>query len=124
MEMVTNMDLVVAAKGALFSLPEVKRGLYAMAGALPKLVRTVGRPRAMEMALTGRTVTAAEAKEWGILNAVTDDAPVDANVLDRPVVKKALEYAEQISNSSPDSVIISRAGVVAGWEGKYANLHC
>ncbi|KAI1614063.1 ClpP/crotonase-like domain-containing protein [Exophiala viscosa] len=116
MEMVANLDLVVAAKSALFSLPEVKRGLYAMAGALPRLVRTVGKPRAMEMALTGRTVTAAEALTWGILNAVTDDAPADADILNRPVVKKALEYAEQISNNSPDSVIISRAGVVSGWE--------
>ncbi len=116
MEMVANMDLVVAARGALFSLPEVKRGVVAIAGALPRIVRTLGRPRAMEMALTGRTVTAAEAREWGMLNAVTDDAPADADILDRPVVKKALEYADQIGANSPDSVIISRAGVIAGWE--------
>lgn len=116
MEMVVNLDLVVAARAALFSLPEVKRGVVAVAGALPRVVRTVGRPRAMELALTGRTVSALEAKEWGLVNAVTDDAPVDADILDRPVVKKALEYAEQIANNSPDSVIISRAGIIAGWE--------
>ncbi|EXJ83780.1 enoyl-CoA hydratase [Capronia coronata CBS 617.96] len=116
MEMVANMDMVVAAKGALFSLPEVKRGVVAIAGALPRIVRTLGRPRAMEMALTGRTVGAAEARDWGMVNAITDDAPPDSGILDRPVVKKALEYAQQICNNSPDSIIVSRAGVIAGWE--------
>ncbi|KAL6250036.1 hypothetical protein RBB50_002337 [Rhinocladiella similis] len=116
MEMVANMDMAVAAEGALFSLPEVKRGVVAFAGALTRLVRTIGKPRAMEMALTGRTVSAAEAREWGFINAVTDDAPADAEVLDRPVVKKALQYAKEICSNSPDSVIVSRAGVIAGWE--------
>lgn len=116
MEMVANMDMVVAAKSALFSLPEVKRGVVAIAGALPRIVRTLGRPRAMELALTGRPVSADEFRDWGMVNAVTDDAPVDIDVLDRPVVKKALEYAELIASGSPDSVIVSRAGVIAGWE--------
>lgn len=116
MEIVANMDMVVAAKSALFSLPEVKRGVVAIAGALPRIVRTLGRPRAMELALTGRTVSAAEMREWGMVNAVTEDVPVDVDILERPVVKKALEYAEMIGNNSPDSVIISRAGVITGWE--------
>ncbi len=116
MEMVANLDMVVAAKSALFALPEVKRGVVAFAGALTRIVRTIGKPRAMEMALTGRTVGAAEAKDWGIVNAVTEDAPVDTDILERPVVKKALEYAKEICNNSPDSVIISRAGIIAGWE--------
>jgi enoyl-CoA hydratase/carnithine racemase len=57
MEMLTNLDIVVAAKSATFALPEVKRGVVAMAGALPRIVRTIGRQRAMEMALTGRIVS-------------------------------------------------------------------
>ncbi|KAJ5527955.1 hypothetical protein N7513_012114 [Penicillium frequentans] len=116
MEMIANLDLVVAAKAARFALPEAKRGVVAMAGSLPRLARTIGRPRAMELALTGKTITATEAKEWGLINAVTEDGPPDCEVLDRPVVKAALEYAASIVNNSPDSVIISRAGIVAGWE--------
>jgi len=76
----------------------------------------VGKPRAMEMALTGRNLSAAEGEKWGFVNFVTDDAPADADVLERPVVKKALEYAKQIGANSPDSVIISRAGIIQGWE--------
>jgi enoyl-CoA hydratase/carnithine racemase len=117
MEMLTNLDMVVAAKSATFALPEVKRGVVAMAGALPRIVRTIGRQRAMEMALTGRTVSASEAYSWGLVNAVTEDAPLDAPILSRPVVTKALEYAAMITENSPDSVIVSREGVKLGWEG-------
>ena len=54
--MAVNGDIVLASETALFGLPEVKIGVVAFAGALPRLVRTVGKQRAMEMALTGRTV--------------------------------------------------------------------
>lgn len=117
MELVTNIDIVVAAKSASFALPEVKRGVFAGAGALPRIVRTIGKQRAMEMVLTGRTVTAAEALNWGLVNAITDDAPIDAAVESRPVVEKALEYAAMITDNSPDSVVVSREGVKLGWEG-------
>ena len=116
MEIVANLDLVVAARSAKFALPEAKRGVVAMAGSLPRLARTIGRPRATEMALTGKSITADEAREWGLINAVTDDAAGDAEVLERPVVKAALELAASIVDNSPDSVIISRAGIVAGYE--------
>ncbi len=117
MEMCTNLDMVIAAQSATFALPEVKRGVVAIAGALPRIVRIIGRQRAMEMALTGRTLSAAEAHSWGLVNAVTDDAPVDFNIMDRPVVKKALEYAKMIADNSPDAVIVSREGIKIGWEG-------
>ncbi|KAG6039454.1 putative secondary metabolism biosynthetic enzyme [Claviceps citrina] len=128
LEIVANLDLVFAAESALFVLPEVKRGVVPNAGSLPRLARTIGRPRAMELALTGRTVSASEAKDWSLINDTTPDAPADAPVLDRPVVKKAIDVARLIAGNSPDSVIISRAGVLSGWEDGSAEnatrLHC
>jgi enoyl-CoA hydratase/carnithine racemase len=117
MEICTNLDIVIAAKSATFALPEVKRGVVAIAGALPRIVRTIGRQRAMEMALTGRTVTAVEAQSWGLVNAIVEDASTDSNILERPVVIKALEYARMIAGNSPDAVIVSREGIKMGWEG-------
>jgi enoyl-CoA hydratase/carnithine racemase len=108
-EMVVNADLVVACRQAFFGLPEVQRGVVAIAGALPRLVRTVGRQRAMEMALTGRRVSAEEAKEWGFVNEVVDEAG--------QVVKRAIEIAELIAANSPDAVVVSREGIKLGWEG-------
>lgn len=121
MEVVANLDLVVAARSAVFSLPEADRGVVAMEGSLPRLARTVGRQRAMEMALTARRVGAEEAREWGFVNDVTEDHVEGGedgvgDVMDRPVVRKALEYAQAICSKSPDSIIVSRAGVVSGWE--------
>ncbi|MCJ1411169.1 hypothetical protein MMC19_005257 [Ptychographa xylographoides] len=107
-EMIINTDIVIASTSATFGLPEVKRGVVAIAGALPRLVRTVGKQRAMEMALTGRVLKAEEAREWGMVNRVVaaDD-----------LLNKAISLAEEIAGNSPDSVIVSREGIKIGWEG-------
>ncbi|KAJ4252787.1 hypothetical protein NW762_010693 [Fusarium torreyae] len=92
-EMIVNCDIVIASSTATFSLPEVKRGVTPFGGALPRIMRTIGRQRAAEMALTGRAVTADEMKEWGICNFV---------VVGQSVVDKALEYARMIAGEKHD----------------------
>ncbi|KAL8792303.1 MAG: hypothetical protein Q9195_005094 [Heterodermia aff. obscurata] len=109
-EIVINCDIVLASAVAKFALPEVKRGVIALAGALPRLVRTVGKQRAMEMALTGRSLDAHEARSWGLVNEVVDG---DAGM----VVERAVELATAIADNSPDSVVVSREGVLLGWHG-------
>ena len=109
-EIIINCDIVLASAVAKFALPEVKRGVIALAGALPRLVRTVGKQRAMEMALTGRSLDAHEARHWGLVNEVVDGA---AGI----VVERAVELATAIAENSPDSVIVSREGVLLGWYG-------
>jgi enoyl-CoA hydratase/carnithine racemase len=106
-----NCDLVFAsADHASFGFPEVKRGVFASAGALPRITRTIGKQRAMEMVLTGRVMSAREAKDWGFVNDVVEG---EAGA----VVAKAIEVAQAIAANSPDAVIISRQGVMMGWEG-------
>lgn len=107
-EMIINADMVVADEGAQFGLPEVKIGVVALAGALSRLVRTVGKQRAMEMALTGRTLKADEAKEWGLVNRIVGKGKS---------VEEAIKLAEMVVGNSPDSVIVSREGIKMGWEG-------
>lgn len=70
---IINCDIVVASPSATFALPEVKRGVVAIAGVLLRLVRTIGRQRAIKMWLTGRVFTAKEAAEWGLVNKVVND---------------------------------------------------
>lgn len=65
-------DLRVAADTATFQLSFVEVGLVPDAGATWLLPRTVGAGRAAEMALLGRSVPAAEAAAWGLVNEVTD----------------------------------------------------
>lgn len=107
MEMAINCDLVVASDKAKFGLPEVKRGVIALAGALPRLIRTVGRQRAGEMALLGRMYGAEQMREWGLVN----------DVVEGDVVQEAVRVAEEMARNSPDSVIVTREGLRLGWEG-------
>lgn len=111
MEMALNADMVLAAEGAQFGLPEAKRGVVAIAGALPRLTRLVGRARASEMALTGRMFSAQTMQAWGIVNRVVAGAPDD-------VVAEALRWAAEVAGNSPDSVIVSREGLLSGWEAE------
>lgn len=114
--MVVNCDIVLASPGAVFALPEVKRGVVALAGALPRLARAIGRVRAMEMALTGRNVGVEEAKAWGLCNAVSRKDG-DGLGVEGGVVQLAVQWAEEIGKYSPDSVIVGKEGVELGWEG-------
>ncbi|KAI0866617.1 enoyl-hydratase [Xylaria cubensis] len=109
MEMAVNCDLVIAAEKATFGLPEVTIGVIALAGALPRLVRSVGRQRASEMALSGKSYSAAEMRSWGLVNEVVVGEGKD-------VVEAAVKWAERIAANSPDAVIVSREGLKLGWE--------
>lgn len=106
-ETVINCDIVVAADTAKFGLVEVKRGLAAYAGALPRLIRIIGLQRASEMALTGELISAQQAEQWGFVNKI---------VPRERVVQEAIRYAKLIAESSPDSIITTRAGLRQGWE--------
>lgn len=100
-------DLVIASPSAKFSLPEVKRGLYAGAGGLPRVVQTFGMQLAGEMALTGRPFSAEELKGYGFLKISASSSSL---------LKEALQLADEIADQSPDGVIVTRAGLRQAWE--------
>src|SRR3954465_2203366 len=72
LEVALACDLVVAAKGAKLGIPEVKRSLVAAGGALLRLPRRVPYGIAMELALTGDTITAERAYELGLVNRLAE----------------------------------------------------
>lgn len=106
-ETVVNCDLVIAAETAKFGLVEIKRGLAAYAGAMPRLIRTIGLQRASEMVFLGEQITAQQAKEWGFVNQVV---PAEQ------VVEEAIKYAVAIAEFSLNAILTSRAGLRQGWE--------
>ncbi|QDS69525.1 hypothetical protein FKW77_007497 [Venturia effusa] len=107
-EMVANCDLVVAASTAIFSLPEVKRGIVPVAGCLPRLTRTLGIHRTTDLVLTGRSVSAETLYDWGLVSRV-----VDATT---NVVAVAVQLAQEMCNNSPDALIVGRHGIRLSWE--------
>jgi enoyl-CoA hydratase len=94
-EIALACDLVVAAEGASFGLPEVRRGLLAGGGGLLRLPRRAGLPKATEWALTGDRVSAAEAHAAGVVNRLVPDGRALA---------AALELARQIAGNGPLAV--------------------
>jgi enoyl-CoA hydratase/carnithine racemase len=95
--------MVVASPKATFGLPEAKRGLYAGAGGLSRLVRITGLPIATEVALAGRVLSAEEALKHNIINKVSKTHA--------SVVQEAVDLAASIGDMSPDAVIVTRSGL-------------
>ncbi len=91
-EIALACDLIVAARGARFGIPEVKRSLVAAGGALLRLPRRLPYGLAMELALTGDPIDAERANELGLVNAVADEG----GALDA-----ALELADRIAANGP-----------------------
>ena len=71
-EIALSCDLIVAAKGARFGIPEVKVGLFAGAGGLLRIPQRVPYGVAMELALTGEPILAERGYELGLVNRLTD----------------------------------------------------
>src|ERR1700689_1875072 len=72
-ELMLACDLVVAATGSKFGVPEVKRALVAGGGAALLLPRRIPFAAAMELLLTGEQITAARAAELGLVNRLVPD---------------------------------------------------
>ena len=100
--------MTVASPTATFGLPETLRGIYAGAGGLPRLTRTIGLPLASEIAMTGRTLSAPEALRLNLINAVSSSP---ATLLD-----EAVALATKVADISPDAIIVTRAGIRETWE--------
>lgn len=91
-ELVAALDFCYAAEGAKFAQTEVKIGIIPGAGGTQTLARAVGERRAKELILSGTPFTAAQALEWGLLNAVY---PQD------DLLPAALETAKHIAANAP-----------------------
>lgn len=117
-EMVANCDVVVAAAAAVFSLPEARRGIVPVAGCLPRLVRTIGLQRTMDLVLTGRRVDARTLCEWGLVSRVVEAAVETQSQHGggSSVAQAAVQLAQDMCRNSPDALIVGRLGVRLSWE--------
>jgi enoyl-CoA hydratase/carnithine racemase len=78
-QLVAACDLAVAAEDARFGTPGVKIGLFCSTPMVP-VSRAVGRKRAMQMLLTGETIDALTAVDWGLVNRVVPVSELDGAV--------------------------------------------
>ncbi len=94
-EILQAMDLRVAAAGAVFGVAEVQRGLFPLGGSTIRLRRQIPYTIAAELLLTGRQMSAAEAKDVGLIGHVVPDGQA---------LTKARELADRIAANGPLAV--------------------
>jgi enoyl-CoA hydratase/carnithine racemase len=104
-ELAMHADLIVAGEGARFGQPEVKVGILPGAGGTQRLVRAVGKFKALKLLLTGDPITGREAYEMGLASELVPDAEVQP---------RALALAEQIASRPPLAVAQIKEVVLAG----------
>ena len=112
-QLVASCDLAVAAETAAFCTPGVNIGLFCSTP-MVALSRNVSRKHAMEMLLTGETIDAATAKEFGLVNRV-----VPREYLNQIVTK----YAQTIASKSSLVVKTGKEAFYAQAEMGLADAH-
>lgn len=91
-ELAMLADIIVAGKGARFAQSEVKVGVMPGAGGTQRLIRAVGKFKAMKLILTGEIISAEEAEKIGLVSELVEDE----GTLDR-----AIEIAQTIASMPP-----------------------
>ncbi|WP_372921285.1 enoyl-CoA hydratase-related protein [Roseovarius sp.] len=104
-ELAMHCDIVIAGESAKFGQPEVKVGILAGGGGTQRLMRAVGKHKAMLILMSGDPVTAAEADAMGLVSRV---------VPDDQVVDHSVELAGKIARRAPIAVQATKDVAVAG----------
>jgi enoyl-CoA hydratase len=100
-------DFIIAADNAKFGQPEINLGVMPGIGGSQRLTRFVGKSKAMDMCLTGRTMDAAEAERSGLVSRVV---PVEA------LLDEALKAAEKIAAQSLPIAMMTKESVNRAYE--------
>ncbi|MCL6733459.1 enoyl-CoA hydratase-related protein [Streptomyces neyagawaensis] len=101
-ELAMMCDLIIAGESAVFGQPEIKLGVIPGIGGTQRLTRLVGRAKAMDLILTGRTMNAREAEAAGLVSRV---------VPDDHVLAEATEAAATIASYGRPAVTAARESV-------------
>ena len=107
-ELALACDMIVASEIAKFGQPEINLGVIPGAGGTQRLARALGKALAMEMVLNNRTLTAAEAYQFGLVNRVL---PVER------YLESALALAAEIASHAPLGVRLAKEAVNLAFEG-------
>lgn len=92
LELAMHADIIIAGEGARFGQPEARVGIMPGAGGTQRLVRAIGKFRAMRLCLTGEIIDAREAYGMGLISKLVED---------EQVMPAALAMAGQLADMPP-----------------------
>jgi enoyl-CoA hydratase len=110
-ELAMMCDLLIAADTAKFGQPEIKLGVLPGMGGSQRLTRAIGKAKAMDLILTGRTIDAAEAERSGLVSRVV---PAD------DLLTEAKSIATTISQMSRSASRMAKEAVNRAFESTLA----
>lgn len=106
-ELAMMCDFIIAADTAKFGQPEIKLGIMPGMGGTQRLVRAVGKPAAMDLILTGRTIGADEALRLGLVARVV---PAER------LLDEAMDAAATIAGMSLPVAYAAKEAVLSAFE--------
>ena len=106
-EIAMMCDVIIAADNAKFGQPEIKLGTIPAAGGTQRLVKSVGKSKAMEMVLSGSTISAEEALSYGLVSKVVPIEDLD---------KETINLAGIIANNSLPILILAKEAILRSFE--------
>ncbi|MFJ5877145.1 enoyl-CoA hydratase [Streptomyces sp. NPDC093088] len=106
-ELAMLCDVLLAADTAVFGQPEIKLGVIPGIGGSQRLTRAVGKAKAMELCLTGRTMDAAEAERAGLVSRIV---PADE------LLSEAWEVAGTVAAMSKPVAMMAKESVNRAFE--------
>lgn len=106
-ELALLCDIIVCDTSAKFGQPEIKLGTMPGIGGTQRLVRIVGKSKAMQMCLTGDMINATEAKNYGLVAEVFEEGKV---------LDEAIFIAEKISSMSQPVVRLIKESIDNAYE--------
>lgn len=107
LELALICDVVIAADNAQFGFPETSIGIVPGAGGTQRIVRAIGKPMAMDLLLTGRRLTAAEALGSGLVSRVVPLADL---------TRESRTVADRIAAAGPLATRMAKHAVLTAFE--------
>ena len=109
-ELAMMCDVLIAADTAKFGQPEIKLGVLPGMGGSQRLTRAIGKAKAMDLILTGRTIDAAEAERSGLVSRVVpaDDLLTEAKAVATTISqmsRSAARMAKEAVNRAFESTL-------------------
>ena len=106
-EIAMMSDIILASENALFGQPEINLGTIPASGGTQRLIRSVGKSKAMELILSGRIITAQEAFQAGLVSQVYPIEELD---------NQTLSLANEIATKSLPVLIMAKQAILSSME--------